>query len=266
MAIAGPISSVVLGFAFYGVAWGMGLEGSPMVIGIISYLAFINWIVAAFNMLPAFPLDGGRVLRSALWKYKGDLRWATNIASKAGSFFGIMLMVYGILNLFSRNPIGGMWYFIIGLFLKGAAETSYQQVMIKQNLRGETVSSLMRTDPVTVSPEISVKDLVENYIYRHHFKMYPVVENGRLIGCVHMNRIKEIDRRSWDDHTVRELTMDCSEGNTVAPKEDVTDAMTLMNKTGNSRLMVVEDGRLQGILAQKDIMKYLSIRMEMERQ
>ncbi|MFP4317148.1 MAG: site-2 protease family protein [Desulfovibrionales bacterium] len=265
MAVAGPLSSLVLGFALYGIAQGAETIGiSPLVTGIIGYLAIINWIFAVFNMLPAFPLDGGRVLRSALWHYKGDLRWATNIASKAGSFFGILLMIFGLVNLFTGNPIGGMWYFIIGLFLKSAAQMSYQQVMIKQNLKGETVSSLMRTDPITVSPDISVKELVEKYIYRHHFKMYPVVENGNLLGCVHMSRIKEIDREEWESRNVRELAMNCSEENTVSPEEDVTDAMTRMNRTGNSRLMVVENGKLKGILAQKDIMGYLSTRMEME--
>ena len=261
MAIAGPISSMILGFLFYGLAWaGGGIGLGQLVIGIISYLAAINWIVAGFNMLPAFPLDGGRVLRSALWKYKGDLRWATNIAATAGSFFGILLMVYGILNLFGHNPLGGMWYFVIGLFLKSAAQMTYQQVLIKQTLKGETVSSLMRADPVTVSPEISTKDLVEHYIYRHHFKMYPVVKNGNLIGCVHMNSIKKVDRTSWEERS----TIECSEENMVSPQKDVTDAMTIMNKTGNSRLMVVEDGKLHGILAQKDIMRYLSTRMELE--
>ncbi len=122
----------------------------------------------------------------------------------------------------------------------------------------------MRDNPVTVSPGISVKELVENYIYRHHFKMYPVVESDRLTGCVHMNKVKGIDRAKWEEHTVRELAVDCTEENTITPQEDVTEAMSRMNKTGNSRLMVVESGKLRGILAHKDIMGYLSIQMEIE--
>jgi Zn-dependent protease len=265
VAIAGPVASLVLGFAFYGISLGAaGIGISPFLTGIINYLAIINWILAAFNMLPAFPLDGGRIFRSALWKYRGDLRWATNIASQTGSLFGILLMIFGLLDMFTGNLIGGIWYFIIGLFMKSAAQMSYQQLMIKQKLEGKTVASLMLINPVTVSPDISVRELVENYIYRHHFKMYPVVEGDRLIGCVHMNKVKEIDRAKWEEHKVRELAMDCSGDNTISPQEDVTDAMTLMNKTGNSRLMVVEKGELRGIIAQKDIMGYLSIRMEME--
>jgi CBS domain-containing protein len=257
---------MVLGFAFYGIALGTaGIGISPFLTGIINYLAIINWILAVFNMLPAFPLDGGRIFRSALWKYKGDLRWATNIASQTGSLFGILLMIFGLLDMFTGNLIGGIWYFIIGLFMKSAAQMSYHQLIIKQKLEGKTVASLMLINPVTVSPEISVRDLVENYIYRHHFKMYPVVEDDRLIGCVHMNKVKEIDRAKWEEHNVRELVISCSKDNTISPQEDVTDAMTLMNKTGNSRLMVVEKGKLKGIIAQKDIMGYLSIRMEMER-
>lgn len=265
MAIAGPLASLALGFLFFGIARGaVAGDMSLPVIAVVNYLALINWIVAAFNMLPAFPLDGGRIFRSALWKYKGDLRWATNIASQAGSLFGVLLMILGILNMFTGNPIGGMWYFVIGLFMKSAAETSYQQLIVRQKLKGKTVESIMRDNPVTVSPDISVKELVENYIYRHHFKMYPVVENDRLTGCVHMNKVKGIDRAKWEEHTVRELAVDCSEENTISPREDVTDAMSRMNKTGNSRLMVVESGKLKGIIAQKDIMGYLSIQVEIE--
>jgi len=265
MAIAGPVSSLILGFLLYAIARGASTVGvfEPAII-IISYLAFINWILAVFNMLPAFPLDGGRVLRSALWQFKGDLRWATSIASKAGSFFGIVLMILGVLNLFTGNPIGGVWYIIIGMFLNSSAQLSYQQVLVKQNLKGKNVASLMRTEPINVNPDISVHDLVENYIYRHHFKMYPVVENGRLVGCIHMNRVKEISQDLWPQRQVRELAQDCSEENTISPQEDVTEAMMRMNKSGNSRLMVVENGQLKGIISQKDIIGYISTRMELE--
>ncbi|MFW6323595.1 MAG: site-2 protease family protein [Desulfovibrionales bacterium] len=264
MAIAGPFSSLVLAAVMYGIFLAGGaLHWPESVTSIFIYLALINTVFAVFNMLPAFPLDGGRVLRSALWKYKGNIQWATKIASQFGSFFGILLILLGILNLFTGNPIGGMWYIIIGLFLRGAAQMSYRQLLVKQNLEGETVGSLMRKSPVTVPPDISLRQLVEDYAYRHHYKLYPVTEDEKLLGCVQTKQLKEIPRDEWDRRHVRELASSCSPENTIDPREDATRALSVMNSSKNSRLMVVEDNALVGVIALKDIMGYLTTRMDL---
>jgi hypothetical protein len=144
------------------------------VIGVIDYLAAINLILAVFNLLPAFPLDGGRVLRAALWQWKKNLRWATRIASRIGTGFGIFLILVGIFNVITGRLINGIWLFMIGMFLRNAAQMSYQQVLIRKALEGETVQHFMKKDPVTAPSSISIKELVEDYIYNYHFKMYPV--------------------------------------------------------------------------------------------
>ncbi len=263
MAVAGPASSILLGLLGYAVsAAGEAWLPAP-VAGVLEYLMVINLVLAGFNLVPAFPLDGGRVLRSALWQWKKNFRWATRIASKIGSFFGTVLILLGILNILRGNIIGGIWQFMIGLFLGNAARVSYQQVMIRKALEGGTVRQFMNTEPVTAPGSISLKDLVEGYMYRYHFKMFPVVEDGSLLGCITTRMVKEVPQREWGSRTVGEAAGRCSRENTIGPGEDAIKALGVMSRTGNSRLMVVEGGRLVGIITLKDIMGLLSVKLDL---
>jgi len=264
MAIAGPLSSILLGLILYVVTALAGEILSTPVTGVIDYLASINFILAAFNLLPAFPLDGGRVLRAALWQWKKNLRWATRVASRFGTGFGMLLILLGIFNVIRGNLIGGIWQFMIGMFLRNAAQMSYQQVLIRKALEGETVQHFMKKDPVTVPSSLSIKRLVEDYIYNYHFKMYPVVEGGTLVGCITTRQVKETSRDQWDIRTVGDVANRCSPENTIGPAADALKAMSVMSKTGNSRLMVVDDGRLVGIITLKDIMGFLSVKLELD--
>jgi Zn-dependent protease/predicted transcriptional regulator len=264
MAAAGPLSSVVLGAVFYAAAELM--EGVAAVIplqGVLAYLAAINWVLAAFNLVPAFPLDGGRVLRAALWQRKKDLRRATRIATRIGSGFGVFLILVGVANFLLGNIIGGIWQFMIGMFLRAAAETSYRQVVIRKALEGETVERFMNPQPVAVPPSISIRELVEAYIYRYYFNMFPVTDEDKLLGCITTRRVKEIPREDWDRLTVGERLDRCSDDNTIGPAAGAMQALLLMGKTGHSRLVVVKDGRLVGIISLKDIMGYLSAKREL---
>jgi Zn-dependent protease/CBS domain-containing protein len=265
MAIAGPISSVVLSGGLFGIYF-LGVNGGwpKSVTGVFNYLSFLNLILAGFNLLPAFPLDGGRVLRSVLWGWKDNIRWATQISSKIGGFFGIAMIAIGILELFLGNMIGGIWLAVIGLFIRGASHSAYQQMLIRRSLEGEKVRRFMKSDPVTVSPTITVEDLIEDYIYKHHFKMYPVVEDGRLVGCVTLSQVKNIPREERAEHTVRELAESCSENNTVGPDEDAVKALAIMQRTRSSRLMVVDGNRLAGVITLKDMMGLLSLKIDLE--
>lgn len=265
MAAAGPLSSVLLGFGFYlFFGWGKSAGWPGAVVGIIGYLAFINWVLAVFNLLPAFPLDGGRILRSALWKWKHDLLWATRKASGFGSGFGLALMFLGILTLLTGNLVGGMWYFIIGIFLRKAAQSSYRQLLMRDSLEGKRVGDLMRINPVTAPASISIRDLVENYMYKYHFKMFPVVQDEKLLGCISSQRIKEIPREEWDSLFVSAALDACSVDNTISPQAEAAKALSIMNRTGRSRLLVVEEGKLEGVITLKDILGSLSIRAELE--
>lgn len=265
MAVAGPLSSIVLGLGLFAVRFfGNGLGWSKPILGIFSYLALINLVLAGFNLLPAFPLDGGRVLRSVLWGMKDNIRWATRIASGIGSGFGIGIIFLGALSVFRGNLIGGIWWILIGMFMRGASQMSYQQLVTRRSLEGEKVRRFMVSSPVTVSPSISVEELVEDYIYRYHFKMFPVVKDERLLGCVNVNQVKSIPRHEWSSRDVGQLATHCSKDNTIGPDEDAMKALSLMNSTKASRLMVVEGDRLLGVISLKDMLEFLSLKVDLE--
>ncbi len=265
MAIAGPLASIGIGFVFYGLTLA-GRDVWPIpVLGIVAYLAWINWILAAFNLIPAFPLDGGRVLRAALWHFKGDLPRATRIASGVGATFGVILMVLGVFQLFTGNFIGAVWWFLIGLFIRGASQMSYQQVLVRAALEGEPVRRFMNTQPITVAPDTSVEELVEDYIYRYHHRMYPVVgPSQELIGCVSTEQVKSVPRNQWGQHRVEEILQPCSVRNTISPDVDAASVLAKMSKTGTSRLMVVDQGRLLALVSSRDLTRFLSTKLELE--
>jgi Zn-dependent protease/predicted transcriptional regulator len=265
MAIAGPVSSVALAIFFYIIARFGASSGWPLPInGVLSYLVFINGILALFNLFPAFPLDGGRILRAALWSWKGNVRWATRVASRIGAGFGVFLIIMGALRVLTGDFVGGMWSFLIGMFLRGAANMSYQQLLTRQALHGERVSRFMEPNPITVPPNITIMDLVEDYIYRYHFKMFPVVEGGMLTGCISTRQIKDIPQDEWPRRMVGEVAAQCSGENTIPYYADSLQALSTMSKTGASRLMVLDGGRLVGVVSLKDMLKFLSLKIELE--
>lgn len=265
MAIVGPITSLAVGALFYGLTRGGDAIGLPATItGVLGYLAMINIVLAVFNMVPAFPLDGGRVLRAALWGWTGNFLRATRIAAGFGSGFGLLLMLLAVISVLGGNFIAGMWWFLIGLFVRGAAQASYQQMVMRDALQDVPVRRLMTGAPVTVGPSLSLDQLVEDFFYRHYFKTFPVVEDSRLLGCVNLRRVKEVPRDRWRDTTVRDILEERSGGNTVSPGTDAASALTGMLRSGTSRLLVAEDHRLAGIISQSDILRFLAVRLDLE--
>jgi Zn-dependent protease len=268
MAIAGPLTSILIGAVCYAVYHAVKGVWPVPVIGVVAYLYWINWILAAFNLIPAFPLDGGRVLRSALWRYwNGDLRRATRVASSIGSGFGVVLMVLAVWQLFQGSFIGAVWWFMIGMFLRGASQASYQQMVVRTVLGGEPVRRFMKTDPVTVHPDMSIEELVDSYVYRYHYKMFPVViGSNQLAGCVTTQQVKTVPRDEWRRHTVMDVMQPPSPRNTVGPDTDAMSALQLMSTTRTSRLLVAERGTLVGIIVLKDLLSLLSLKLDLEGQ
>ncbi len=265
MAIAGPIASVVIALVCFGVyRVGTLLDWPAPVNGVFAELAWINAILVAFNLVPAFPLDGGRVLRALIWQWKGSIRRATQITSQFGVAFGITLIVLGVLAIVSDNFVAGMWYVLIGLFLRGAAQMSYQQLLIRRALEGESIGRFMTTEPVTVAPELPIARLVEDYIYHYHYKMFPVVENGKVLGCVTTRHVRDVPRDQWPARTVKDIVESCSPANTISPTTDAMKALAQLTRAQASRAMVVDDGKLVGMLSLKDMMQFLSTKIELE--
>jgi len=249
---------------FAGYAAAVFANAPPSVTGVVGFIGSTNVMLGVFNLIPAFPLDGGRVLRSLLWMRSGNVRAATRWASQTGSALGLILAFAGIIQAFTGNVIGGLWWFLIGMFIRNAALMSYQQVVLRQALEGEPVRRFMKADPVTVSRSLSVEEVVNDYVYRYHHKLYPVVDDGRLVGCVTTRKIRDVPREEWNRTTVGAIASACSEANTVSPDSDVLDALRRMNQNRSSRLIVVSDGRPVGILSLQDLLRFLSLKIELE--
>ena len=266
MAIAGPLASFLLAFVFSRLELLAVASAWPIpAIGVLDTLAYINMIVAVFNLVPAFPLGGGRMLRAILWHWKKDLRVATRISSRLGRGFGVALMILGVFAFAQGNFIGGMWWFLIGIFLRGAASASYQQLLMHEVLHDQPVRSFMKCDPVTVSPSTSVQEWVEDYVYRHHFKMFPVVEDSNLLGCISIHSIKQIPRAEWQHKRVREYIEPCSKANSISADTEATKLLTEILEPGRaSRYMVVDGGQLVGMISLKDLLDLVALKREIE--
>jgi CBS domain-containing protein len=230
---------------------------------VLGYLATINAMLVVFNMIPAFPLDGGRVLRSILWKWKDDLQQATRIASQIGSAFGIVLIVVGVVSIMSGEFIGGLWWVLIGMFLRSAAQMSYQQVLVRRALRGEPVWRFMQREPRTVPPWVTLSEFVDDYVYRYHHKMFPVTQEDQLVGCVNTRQLRDIPREQWPMMRIEDILRPCSPENTIHPNEDAVSALARLHRVGESRLMVVERNRLLGIITLRDLLRFLAAKIEL---
>ncbi len=265
MAIAGPIASVILAGLFYGMsALLLRLGQTEAVIGVFRYLGFLNALLAGFNLVPAFPLDGGRVLRAFLWHWFGDMSRATKIAARSGSLFGLVLIGYGVITAASGGLTVGIWYALIGLFLRGAADSSYRRVIMKQALAGEPISRFMTPNPITVSPDITLRQFVDECVYRYYHEMFPVVEAGHLRGCLTINRLKSIDHEHWDRTRVGDVMLGCRDETVIEAEEDAMVALSRMQKYARSRMMVTRQGELVGVVALKDLMRLVALRLELE--
>ena len=264
MAIAGPVTSLAIAGLFFLIyRLGGQLGWQAPVNAVIYYIASINGILAAFNLMPAFPLDGGRMLRAILWGYKDDLRWATRISTTVGAAFALGLMFVGILQFIGGNLIGGMWLVLIGMFLRNAAQTSYQQLLVRKALEGEPVRRFMVSDPITVPPQLTVRQLVEDYILIQQHRMYPVMEGNNLVGLVSTRQVREVPREVWDQRTVRDVLLPVSPANSIPPTMDAVQALAKMNQSGFTRLLVVENGRLMGLLTLKDLLDFFALKVEL---
>jgi len=267
VAAAGPAASLVVGGAGWFLVTALMALGAPAPLSaVIGYLALTNAVLALFNLVPAFPLDGGRILRSLLWSWKGDLRRATRISTGIGTGFGYLMIGLGILRaLWSSDWVGGIWWVLLGLFVRSAASGAYQQLLLRQVLEGEPVARLMHPHPVAVPRSLSLADWTRDYVYRYPFKMFPVLDDtGRLAGCITVRRLQEIPREEWDCQTVGAFVERCGPENTVTADADALGALSLMSASGVSRLMVVEGDTLLGVLSLKDLLRFFTFRTEVE--
>ena len=265
MAIAGPLASVAIGGVFYAIGAAAQTSWPIEFLAVVGYLSSTNWLLAGFNMIPAFPLDGGRVLRAALWQRSGNLVRATRTAAFAGSSFGTLLIVGGVLQLLWGNFVGAVWWFLLGMFLRMVSAASYHRVLLQSVLKGEPVRRFMNRNLVSVPPDITVQDLVDNYIYKYHRKMFPVVtDSQQLVGCVSTEQVKKLPRSEWSQHNLREIAQPCSRQNTITPDTDAAKVLSIIGRAEDSPLLVVENDQLVAFVSPQDLLHFLSIKLELE--
>ncbi|MGH7263927.1 MAG: site-2 protease family protein [Candidatus Rokuibacteriota bacterium] len=257
MAIAGPLTSFALGGLAYAAA---GLAGGrPALAAILLYLAVVNVVVGVFNLVPGFPLDGGRVLRAALWRARGDLQWATRVASRAGSIVGLALMALGVLRGLTGEFLGGLWFVLIGLFLRQAAESSYQQLVVRRALGPLAVRDVMTREVVHVAPELPLAKVVDDYFWRHHVTSFPVLDGGRVVGILSIHRLSEVPQDRWATTAVRDVMLPLADTLSAAPGDRVPEVLDKLSHNGLGRLAVIDGGRLAGYLSLKDVMHVLTV-------
>ena len=232
-------------------------DGPAVVAGVLWYLALINFILALFNLVPAFPLDGGRIFRAALWSWRGDLVWATRIAAGAGNLFGALLIVLGLIGVLQGDFVGGMWRFLIGMFLRGAASASYSETLARKLLAEIPVARIMNSDPITVTRGMSVQAFIDDYVYRYHHRWFPVVHDGTVVGSMTMQVAPSVDRASAGV-PIGQIMRHLSPDDAVGPEADGFTALAQMRRTGQSRLMVLHHGNLLGMISSRDLLDVLA--------
>ncbi|MCF4967298.1 site-2 protease family protein [Nostoc sp. CMAA1605] len=263
IAIIGPVTSLILA-ALFALLWYIGhIAGWSVVVnGVTSYLASINLALAIFNMLPGFPLDGGRVFRSLLWKYTNNLKKATQIASTGGKWLGYLLIALGLLQMFGGAVIGGLWLILIGWFLYTAAEASYEEILLRTSLQGVRAREIMTPYPETVDANLTLQELVDKYFLSRRYQSFPVMADSQPIGMITLNQVRDIPRDEWTHRTVQETMIPTEQGLSANPEEPMPQILQKMQESGVRRVLVTQDGLLAGIITANDIANWLQRRRE----
>jgi Zn-dependent protease/CBS domain-containing protein len=257
IALVGPLTSGLLA-ALFGIIAGLGGDSlSRPLAGTLGYLAWTNLVLAAFNLIPGFPLDGGRLLRSAIWKATGSLARATRVASVSGQGVGWLLVAGGVAFLLAGDLAGGIWFAFIGWFLVQAARSSYQDLQLQQLLRRVEAEDVMAGDLRRIPPELSLQDAVDDYFMRYDHGAFPVEEGGRTIGLLTLRGVRRVPREQWPTHRVREAMVPLSDQVVVAPEARMDGVVGKLQDGDANRVLVVEDGEVVGIITPSDLTRWL---------
>lgn len=263
---AGPLCSFVVGLAFIGAAFLMKPFVGEGFHGVFWYVGYINFLLVVFNLVPGFPLDGGRMMRAAIWHYSGNLRKATRIVSNFGQIFAYFLMFLGVFVIFRGVIITGIFWIFIGMFLLQSARSGYYMVAMREGLSGIPVKQIMTTNPATVHPDVSLWNLVNEYFFKNKFSCFPVVKNDELVGLIEINQVKSVDSSAWEMTRVSDIMTPREQLDIVTPETDAYDVLMRMIDSNNGRMPVLENGILTGIVSRKDIIQFVEFREALPQQ
>jgi Zn-dependent protease/CBS domain-containing protein len=265
ISVVGPLSSFALGGIFGGIWFVSETLSLPVaVVAPLNYGFLINILLGLFNLLPAFPLDGGRILRARLWARKKDILAATELSTRISSFFAYGLMFFGFLSMISGEVLGGIWLLFIGWFLKNGAEATLQQTTVTQTLTDVQVKDIMTTEVITIGPDISVIEAIRNYFYRYKHGGYPVINDTGLCGIITSHDIQNLPKERWGSTYVWNIMTPTDQLITVSPEDLATDALAKMSKHDLGRLPVIQDRQLVGLVTRSDVMRAIRRRTDLK--
>lgn len=266
LTIAGPLTSLGLGLLFGAIWWATRAQGgSTPLAALAQWLSFVNFMLAGFNLIPGFPLDGGRIFRSIVWAITKDLRRATQLAAAIGRGVAFLFILAGVLLLFRGYLINGLWLAFIGWFLENAAAQSWRQFTLQELLQGHKVREVLTSasDWPQVPPELSLQELVEEHILTSLRRCLPVISDGRLLGVVTVHKLREVPRERWTTTRVAEVMIPLERVKTIAPEAELLAALQLMTREDINQLPVVVDENLVGMLARDKILAFIQTRAEL---
>jgi len=258
VAIAGPLVSLALGVFFALIAL---INGIPSAVdGVVAWLGYINLSLLVFNLIPAPPLDGGRVLHSALWQWRGDFVWATRVAANFGRGFGYLLIAGGIAMLIFESSFSGAWLAFLGWFLLNAATAEARYLLTQQALSGLRVRDVMTSDPVVVSPDITLAEFMDTIAFSQRHTTYPVVENGKAVGLLPFRCVANVPRGEWEVKRVRDCLIPLDDVPVLGEGEEAVDALAELSQSDGGHGLVVSNGGLAGIISTSDLARALEAR------
>jgi Zn-dependent protease len=259
IAVVGPLTSLLIGGLAYLLLLALGKNTSPLA-GILAFLGYVNIFVGVFNLIPGFPLDGGRVLRSIVWKLNGNLRRATRVVTIVGEIIAYLFILIGIWLFFTVDLLSGIWIGFIGWFLLSSAQAANTEVVLQSMLRGVTVGEVMNTSPVTVPANISLQKLVDEYFLPLGLRSAIVTQVDQLAGLITLSDIRHVPREEWGQVPVGHVMIPRESLHVVTPQQSLNDVLPLMVGRDVNQLPVVQDERVVGVLSRDAIVRYLEIR------
>ncbi len=264
MAFVGPLTSAVIGAVCLGLARGIGGASSDPWMAMLLWLGYINLSLAAFNLLPGYPLDGGRVLRALIWWKTGDADRSTQLAARAGQVVAFAFIAFGILRFFGGAGIGGLWIAFIGWFLLQAARESYLQVGLAHALKDVLVRDVMTRDCPTVDGNLNVQNFVDQDLLRTGRRCFIVADKGEITGLVTPHEVKQIDRAKWPYMTLHDIMRPMRDLRSVTPDTPLTSALEAMSRYDLNQLPVVSENHLEGVLSRSHVLSYLQTHAELQ--
>lgn len=264
IAAAGPALSLFISGIFWTIVFVLKRDMATSPVLAISYfLAYTNLMLAVFNLIPGYPLDGGRILRAFIWNRTGNLNKATLITSRIGKGFALLLIAGGLWDIINGVFISGLWLIFVGMFLQQAADEGYKQTILHRTMSSVRIRNIMVSPVVVVSGDMTLDKVVNDFFLRYHYNSFPVVSDGNLAGIVSIHDIKVVENEKWPYTVVRDIMFKDIEVITISPESGALEALDKMIDTQRGRLVVHENGRVAGIISQRDIMKMIKLKADL---